>query len=147
MLPCLPPPKEAGKLREAAPRHAPTFSAVLASPAGVADLLSPLPAREVAEGVVAWAAEDGAALPVVVLVAHEAVGILEVRAAATVQVLGPLLTHRQVPLRGQAADEPFRVFCGNMALPLVRHRTQGLGPRGGWGGGTLLGKGATDPPS
>jgi len=65
----------------------------------------------VPKGVVAGAAEDGAALPVVVLVAHEAVGVLEVSAAAAVQVLGPLFAHRQVPLGGQAADETLGVFC------------------------------------
>ena len=88
-----------------------TLSAVLAFPARVADFLPSLPAGEVAEGVVAGAAEDGAALPKVVFVTHKPVGILEVCAAAAVQVLGPLLAHRQVPLRGQAADESFRVLC------------------------------------
>ena len=98
----------------------PTFSAVLAFPARVTDFLPSLPTGEVAKGIVSGAAEDGAALPIVVLVTHEAVGILEVRAAAAVQVLGPLLTHRQVPLCGQAADEPLRVFCGQRRLLWMR---------------------------
>lgn len=94
-----------------APRQADWFSAILAFPARVADLLPSLPAGEVAKGVVSGATEDGAALPVVMLITHEAVGILEVGSAAAVQVLRPLLTHGQVPLRGQAADESFWVFC------------------------------------
>lgn len=98
---------------------APTFRAVLASPARVTDFLPSLPTGEVAEGIVAGATEDGAALPIVVLVTHEAVGILEVRAAAAVQVLRPLLTHCQVPLRGQAADESLGVFCRQRARQLV----------------------------
>eukprot|EP00069_Balaena_mysticetus_P002301 bmy_15939T0 len=44
---------------------------------------------EVAEGVVAGAAEDGAALPKVVFVTHKPVGILEVCAAAAVQLEHP----------------------------------------------------------
>lgn len=96
-----------------------TFSAVLAFPARIADFFPPLPAGEVAEGVVSGATEDGAAVPVVVLVTHKAVGILEVCSAAAVQVLRPLLAHSQVPLRGQAADESFWVFCGKTVLPLV----------------------------
>lgn len=97
----------------------PTFRAVLAFPARVTDFLPSLPTGEVAEGIVAGATEDGAALPIVVLVTHEAVGVLEVRAAAAVQVLRPLLTHRQVPLRGQAADESLGVFCRQRALQSV----------------------------
>lgn len=65
-----------------------------------------------AKGIISGTTEDGAALPIVVLVTHEAVGVLEICAAAAVQVLGPLLAHCQVPLRGQAADESFWVFCG-----------------------------------
>lgn len=89
-----------------------TLRAVLAFPARVADFLATLSTGEVAKGIVPGAAEDRAALPVVVLVAHEAIGVLEVSAAAAVQVLGPLLTHCQVSLGGQAADEALGVFCG-----------------------------------
>lgn len=88
-----------------------TLSAVLALPARVADFLATLSASEVTEGIVPGAAEDGAAFSVVVLVTDEAVRVLEVSAAAAVQVLGPLLAHRQVPLGGQAADEALGVFC------------------------------------
>lgn len=112
-----------------------TFSAILAFPARVADLLPSLPAGEVAKGVVSGATEDGAALPVVMLITHEAVGILEVGSAAAVQVLRPLLTHGQVPLRGQAADESFWVFCGKRMLPWVLSKNpEAWGAR--WGAGT-----------
>lgn len=119
-----PAPQEGGALRvedspPPRPTAGPTFGAVLAFPARVTDFFAPLPAGEVAEGVVSGTAEDGAALPVVVLVTHEAVGVPEVGAAAAVQVVGPLLAHRQVPLRGQAADEPLWVFYGKMVLPSV----------------------------
>ena len=81
-----------------------TLGAVLALPPGVAHDLSALPAGEVAEGVVPGPAEHRAAVPVVVLVAHEAVRVLELRPAAGVQVLGPVVPHGQVPLGGHGAD-------------------------------------------
>lgn len=93
-----------------------TLCAVGPFPARVAHFLPTLPTGEVAEGIVPGTAENGAALSVVVFVTHEAVGVLEVRAAAAVQVLGPLLAHRQVPLGGQAADESFWVFYGEKML-------------------------------
>lgn len=55
------------------PRQADWFCAVLAFPARVAHLLASLPTCEVAEGVIPGAAEHGAALPIVVLITHEAV--------------------------------------------------------------------------
>ena len=64
-----------------------------------------------AKGVISGAAEDGAAFAKVVLITHKAVGVLEVRAAAAVQILGPLLPNGQVPLCGQAADKSFWVLC------------------------------------
>lgn len=90
------------------------LSAVLAFPARVADFLSTFPTGEVTKGIIPGAAEDRAAFSIVVLVAHKAIGVLEVGAAATVQVLGPLFTHCQVSLGGQAADEALRVFCGEV---------------------------------
>lgn len=78
------------------------------------------------EGIVPGAAEDGAAFPVVVLIADEAIRVLEVGAAAAVQVLGPLLAHRQVPLGGQAADEALGVFCGERRS-VIRVPTAGRG--------------------
>jgi len=107
-LPSLPPslPESSGDTRGTL-----TLSAVLALPAWVADLLATLSTGEVTEGVVTGPAEDRAAFPVVVLITHKAIGVLEVGAAAAVQVLGPLLAHRQVPLGGQAADEALGVFC------------------------------------
>lgn len=89
-----------------------TLCAVGSFPARVAHFLPTLPTGEVAEGIVPGAAENGATFSIVVFVTHEAVGVLEIRAAAAVQVLGPLLAHGQVPLGGQAADESFWVFCG-----------------------------------
>lgn len=63
------------------------------------------------KSIIPGAAEDRAAFSIVVLVTHKAIGVLEVSAAAAVQVLGPLFTHCQVSLGGQAADEALRVFC------------------------------------
>lgn len=94
-----------------APWQTDGLCAVLALPARVADFLPSLPAGEVAKGVISGAAEDGAAFAKVVLITHKAVGVLEVRAAAAVQILGPLLPNRQVPLCGQAADKSFWVLC------------------------------------
>lgn len=87
-----------------------TLSAVLAFPAWVADFLTTLSTGEVTKGIVPGAAEDRATFSVVVLIAHKTIGVLEVSAATALQVLGPLLTYRQVPLGGQAADEALRVF-------------------------------------
>lgn len=81
-----------------------TFSAVLSLPSGVAHNLPALSTGEVAEGVVSWSAEHRAAIPVVVLIAYEPVRILELGSASGVQVLGPLLSHRQVPLGGHGAN-------------------------------------------
>lgn len=88
-----------------------TLSAVLAFPARVADFLATLSASEVTKGIIPGAAEDGTAFSIVVLITHKAIGVLEVSAATAVQVLGPLFTHRQVPLGGQTADEALGVFC------------------------------------
>lgn len=74
-----------------------------------------------AERVVPGPAEHRATVPVVVLVAHEAVRVLEFGSAAGVQVLGPLVPHRQVPLGGHGADDPLRVLC----------RAEGKGELGG----------------
>lgn len=63
------------------------------------------------KGIISGAAEDRAAFSIVVLIAHKAIGVLEVSAATAVQVLGPLFTYCQVPLGGQAADEALGVFC------------------------------------
>lgn len=113
---CHPPsPRAQGTLLQPGPKETRrwtlTLSAVLAFPARVADFLATLSASEVTKGVVPGATEDRAAFSVVVLIAHEAIGVLEVSAATAVQVLGPLFTHRQVPLGGQAADEALGVFC------------------------------------
>lgn len=86
-------------------------SAVLAFPARVAHLLPSLPAGEVAKGIIPRSAEHGAAFSVVVFITHKPVRVAEVCAAATVKVLRPLFSHSEVPLRGQAADESFWVFC------------------------------------
>lgn len=63
------------------------------------------------KGIISGAAEDRAAFSIVVLITHEAIGVLEVSAATAVQVLGPLFTYCQVPLGGQAADKALRIFC------------------------------------
>lgn len=78
-----------------------------------------------AKGIVPGAAEDRAAFSVVVLVTHEAIGVLEVSAATAVQVLGPLFTHCQVSLGGQAADEALRIFCGKVERRVVREPKAG----------------------
>lgn len=107
-----------------------TLSAVLAFPARVAHFLATLSASEVTKGIITGAAEDRAAFSVVVLIAHEAIGVLEVSAATAVQVLGPLFTHRQVPLRGQAADEALGVFCVKVKMRgMIREPEVGRGRR------------------
>lgn len=91
------------------------------------------------KGIVPGTAEDGAAFSIVVLIAHKAIGVLEVGTAAAVQVLGPLFTHCQVPLGGQAADEALGVFCvkaerrGVIREPEVGRGVGRCSARG-WGG-------------
>ena len=108
-----------------------TFSAVLPLPAWIADLLPTLSTREVPKGIVPGATEDRAAFPVVVLIAHKTVGILEVSASTAVQVLGPFFPNRQMPLGSQAANETLWVLCKRggggegMAMPLVKQKGRG----------------------
>lgn len=101
-------------------KHSPplTLGAVLSLPARVADDLAALAAGEVAEGVVARPAEDGAAVAVVVLVAQEAVGVAQLGAAAGLHVLGPLVSHCEVALGGDPADQTLRVVCTGHTLGL-----------------------------
>lgn len=113
-----------------------TFGAILAFPARVADFFPSVPTGEVAKSIISGSTEDRAALPVVMFVTHEAVGVLEVCSAAAVQVLRPLLAHRQVPLCGQAADESFWVFCRERMTPLAL--TENPGAWGPGGAGTVM---------
>lgn len=66
-----------------------------------------------AERVVSGAAEHGASLAVIVLVAHEAVRKLELGSAHAVEVLRPILAHSQMTLRGHGTDDALRVFCND----------------------------------
>lgn len=63
------------------------------------------------KGIIPGTAEDRATFPVVMLITHKTVGILEIRAATAVQVLGPLFPNGQVPLGSQAANEALRILC------------------------------------
>lgn len=63
-----------------------------------------------AEGVVSRPAEHWTAVPVVVLIAHESIGVLEFGPSPGVQVLGPFLSHSQMPLGGHGADNPVWVL-------------------------------------
>lgn len=87
-----------------------TFCTVLPLPSGIAHNLPALSTCEVSEGVVSGPAEHRAAVAVVVFIAHETVGELELRPTHSVQVLGPLLSHCQMPLGGHGADHPLWVL-------------------------------------
>lgn len=92
------------------------FSAVLSLPPGVAHDLPALSTGEVAEGVISRPAEHRTAVPVVVLIAHEAIGILEFGPSSSVQVLGPFLSHSQMPLSGHGADYLVWVLRGEVVF-------------------------------
>lgn len=63
------------------------------------------------EGIVSWSTEDGAAIAVVVLIAQEAVRVTQLRPAGCLHVLGPFLSHGEVTLSGDPADEVLWVVC------------------------------------
>lgn len=113
-------------------RQANWFGAVLALPAWVADLLSTLSASEVAKGIIPGPAEDRAAFSIVVFITHKAVGVLEVRAATAVQVLGPLFPHCQMPLCGQPTDKALWVLCveviGRICMKSFNDERESAGP-------------------
>lgn len=88
-----------------------TLSAVLSLPARVAYDLPALAAGEVPKSIVPGPAEDRAAVTVVVLVAQEAVGVTQLSPAGCLHVLGPLLSHSEVTLGGDPADQTLRVVC------------------------------------
>lgn len=88
-------------------------------PARVAYDLSTLAAGKVAEGVVSWPTEDGAAVAVVVLVTQEAVRVTQLRPAGCLHVLGPLLSHGEVTLGGDPADQVLWVVCGGEGCRLL----------------------------
>ena len=94
-----------------------TFFTVFALPPWHAGQLSVAGARVVAEAVVPGHALLGAALPVVVLLADEAVGVSQLRlppGLGVLGVLGPLAAHPQLSLDGEEADQHVRVVgvCG-----------------------------------
>lgn len=62
-------------------------------PARIAYDLPTLAAGEVSKSVVSGPAEDRAALPVVVLITKEAVGVTQLSSAGCLHVLGPLFSH------------------------------------------------------
>lgn len=88
-----------------------TLGAVLPLPSGIADDLSALPAGEMTESVISGAAENRASFSVVVLITDEPVGELEFGSSRVVQVLSPVLSHRQVSLRGHGADDALWILC------------------------------------
>lgn len=124
------------------------FSAVLAFPARVAHLLPSLSAGEVAKGIIPGSAEHRATFSVVVFITHKTVRVAEVCAAATVKVLRPLFPHSQVPLRGQAADEPFWVFCckviGRICVEGFNDQREGSWPGEAEGESDGVAKGGVD---
>lgn len=69
------------------------FSAVMSFPSGIADDFTALSAGKVAEGVVARAAEDRAALTIVVLVTDESVRVLQLGPTTNLKILRPFFTH------------------------------------------------------
>lgn len=79
-------------------------------PAGVAHDLASFPAGEVAESVVPRPAKYRASVAVVMLVANESVGVLQLSPAPGLQVLGPLFSHREVPLSRNATDQSLWIF-------------------------------------
>lgn len=88
-----------------------TVSAVLPLPAWIADFFPTFSASEVTKGIIPGTTEDRAAFPIIVFIAHETVGILEVSAATAVQVLGPFFPNSQMSLGSQAANEALWVLC------------------------------------
>lgn len=88
-----------------------TFSAVLSLPARVAYDLPTLAAGEVSKSIISGPAEDGAALPIVMFIAEEAVGVTQLSSAACLHVLGPLFSHSKVTLSGDPTDQTLWVVC------------------------------------
>lgn len=80
-------------------------------PARVAYDLSALATGEVSEGVVSWPAEDRAAIAVVVLIAQEAIRVTQLCPAGCLHVLRPFLSHGEVTLSGDPADQALWVVC------------------------------------
>lgn len=97
-----------------AARKADRFIAVGPLPARVTHLFPLFAAAEVAEGIISGAAEDGAALPVVMLVADEAVRVFEFCPGANMDILRPLVPHGEVSLGSQAADKTIRIICAEV---------------------------------
>jgi len=88
-------------------------------PARVAYDLPAIAAGEVPEGIVSGPAEDRAAVAVVVLVAQEAVGVTQLGSAGGLQILEPLVSHGEVTLGGDPADQTLRVVCKSQQRMLV----------------------------
>lgn len=104
-----------------ASREANWFCAVLALPAGIADDFSTFSTGEMTECIISGPAEHRASLAIVVLITHKAVGVLELGSTYAVQVLGPVLTHSQVPLCGHGTDDALWVFCCQILFGISMH--------------------------
>lgn len=90
-----------------------TVRAVITRPALQAVAVPIIVAGVVAEGVVARPAVGGAGLSVVVLVAHNMVGVAELALVAKVHVLGPFLPYVQPAAGRQPAYEVVLVLWMN----------------------------------
>lgn len=106
------------------------LGAVLAGPAGQAGQAPVRRAHVVPEAVVAALAEAGAALAVVVLAAHHAVGVAQLGQRVLMHVLRPVLAHRQRPLDRHLADEPLLRGRPGAFRQVVVGRVPGLDDHG-----------------
>lgn len=88
-----------------------TDRAVLARPALHALAVAVGVAGVVTQVEVPGPAEGGAGLAVVVLAAHHVVGEAQLALVAKVDVLRPVLAHRQLAVRRQPADQVVLVLC------------------------------------
>lgn len=90
-----------------------TVTAVFSLPALQAVAVPVVVAGEVSPGVVTGSAVSGALFAVVVLIAHDVVGVTQLALVGGVDVLGPLVPDRQFAAGGQTADEVVLVLCMN----------------------------------
>ena len=98
-----------------------TLVAVDALPAALALTRAVRRARVVSELVVAWAAQLRTAAAVVVVLAHDAVAVVESRARRHVHVVLPPVADVHRPLRRQPADQLARAACDVTTTHARRH--------------------------